>query len=101
MGDIAELQVNSQKLIAYTGPDRVKEMVLKAQAIKNREQDLIYIEADKYLAELEVYICKSFECNRRFRKDYQWAMKRRLDWGPEAVLMINELTREMIRPGQI
>ena len=79
---------------------RMLNMVQKARVQANgRETEMVYVEADKYLKEVEGYICFSYECNKRFRKDYQWAMKRRLTWGPDSVVLVNTFTRELVRPG--
>lgn len=76
---------------------RMTEECSKQQRKNNRDSELIYIEADKYLSEVKAYIQKSYFCNRLFRKDYKRAYKLRLKYGPDAVVLIHTLTRETIR----
>ena len=77
--------------------DVVQEIIQKARAKKARESEMTYIEADKYLREIEEYRSRSWFCSHRFSKDYKWALKRRLKWGPDAVVLVDNMTREMVR----
>ena len=65
------------------------------------QSELMYIEADKYLKELKDHQKKSFSCRKRFQYSAKKALKRRVAWGPDAVCLIHEMTREYVDPKAI
>ncbi len=64
---------------------------------KQRDSGMVYMEADKALASYDEWMKSSRECLVAYRPSHKQMMKRRRDFGPDAVALVVQDTLEFIK----